>query len=75
MSRRDEWIVRLFQAGGMVIFLSGFVFYKWAILISIVFTLYMILGWMRIDSWAGYKSYVQSRKQQESTEGEAEQDF
>lgn len=66
MTRRDEWVVRVFQAVGLLIFLSGFVFFRWALLIWFLFVIYMTIGWTRIDDWARYKTYVQSQKEKES---------
>lgn len=66
MTRRDEWVIRLFQVGGLLIFLSGFVFFRWALLIWFIFALYMTIGWMSIDNWARHKNYILSRKQNES---------
>jgi hypothetical protein len=68
MTRRDEWVVRLFQAGGLVIFLSGFVFFRWALLIWFMFSLYMTVGWMTIDNWTRHKNDIQSQKRKASAE-------
>jgi membrane protein required for beta-lactamase induction len=68
MTRRDEWVIRLFQTGGLLIFLSGFVFFRWALLIWFMFVLYMTVGWRNIDNWTRHKTYILSRKQKESAE-------
>lgn len=68
MTRRDEWVVRLFQAGGLVIFLSGFAFFRWAIPIWFMFALYMTVGWMKIDNWTRHKNDIRSQKKKVSVE-------
>jgi hypothetical protein len=68
MMRHEAWVIRLFQVSMLLIFVSGFVFFQWALLIWYFLVLYMTFGWMRIDNWMGHNRNVQLVKRKDAAE-------